>query len=68
MAKTWRRLPAKARQQLSDERLIFLFGNDAPGHEDVLSIEMETLEMNTLLQARATADIRKKMGFTGSGI
>jgi hypothetical protein len=24
MAKTWRRLPAKARQQLSDERLISL--------------------------------------------
>jgi hypothetical protein len=25
MTKTWRRLPAKARQQLSDERLIILF-------------------------------------------
>jgi hypothetical protein len=25
MAKTWRRLPAKARQQLSDERLIYHF-------------------------------------------
>jgi hypothetical protein len=39
MAKTWRRLPAKARQQLSDERLnsVFVVHTNTPGrrHENL---------------------------------